>query len=316
MIKELDIFKDNQNKCYQLRTKSNLFTIEFDDKEKEEIFLKIINEIKNEPMLTLKGLRSKIQTDENKAKVIEVLGNLNEYGLLPVELRTKFKIEQFFPDKKQIKDITFTIFGQDALADKLKIQAKKEGYKKVKQYSYDIETTDMESIIKNSDFLIVDANEWSPFYIEMINQIALKYNKPWLYIMGVYEGSLKIGPLFYGRETGCYNCLISRIKSNHEHPRFFESYELYLRGKKQKSKPDIIPGSDILYNIIANISMLEVMKFFEEWSLPVTWRAIIDIDIFTLELTKHILLKKPYCEVCKPELEYAISPWLEPITLK
>jgi bacteriocin biosynthesis cyclodehydratase domain-containing protein len=122
--------------------------------------------------------------------------------------------------------------------------------------------------------------------------------------------------LFYGKETGCYNCLISRIKSNHAHPTFLNSYEDYLRSNRKSSKPDITPNSTIIYNIIANLTLLEVMKFIELWSLPVTWRSVININITNLNSTKHNLLKKPFCEVCKPELLYNPSPWLEAITLK
>ncbi len=316
----MDIFKDND--YYQVRTKSNVFTIKFDDAEKENIFLEIVSEINKKTDLSLKLLISRIHKKKNEAKVIDVLEKLNEYKLLPFELASNLSLDsksdtyQYSSNIKQVKDVTLVVFGQDNLSEKIKLQAKKESFKKVESYSYNQNRQDLKRIIKNSDFIIVDANEWSPYHIEIINQLALRYNKPWLYVIGVEKTSLKIGPLFYGEETGCYNCLISRLKSNHEYPAFLQSYENYLRKNKTASKPDIIPNTDILYNIIANISLLEVVKFFEKWSLPVTWRAILDIDITTFNFTKHILLKKPFCEVCKPELEYAPSPWLEAVTLK
>jgi bacteriocin biosynthesis cyclodehydratase domain-containing protein len=164
--------------------------------------------------------------------------------------------------------------------------------------------------------LFRSANDWAPYYIEKINLYALKYNKPWLYIGGIEEISIKIGPLFYGKETGCYNCLISRIKSNHEYPEHLQSYETFLRENKIASKPDIVPNVNIIYSIIASLTMLEVMRFIEEWSLPVTWRTLIVLNIFDYDLSKHTLLKMPFCEACKPKLEYNPAPWLEEITLK
>ena len=64
------------------------------------------------------------------------------------------------------------------------------------------------------------------------------------------------------------------------------------------------------------MTLLEVKKFIMQWSIPSTWRTIIKIDIDSFDLDKHSLLKKPFCEVCKPKLEYNPAPWLESITLK
>ena len=55
-----------------------------------------------------------------------------------------------------------------------------ENFKEVKTYLFNNEI-DIEKAVNKSDFIIVDANEWSPFYIELINKTALKYNKPSLF---------------------------------------------------------------------------------------------------------------------------------------
>lgn len=321
MIENFDIFIDKKQNCYQLRTKTISYTLQFDDKEKEDIFLNIVSEIKKNKELNLKELQQKVQTKSNVPKVIDVLKTLDEYRFLSYkiskELNNKIKDTgyHYSMDVKQSSDFILCIFGQGGLTKKIKEKAIAENFKEVKTYLFNDEI-DFEKAVNKSDFIIVDANEWSPLNIEIINKTALKHNKPWLYVGGLEEESIKIGPLFYGKETGCYNCLISRIKSNHAHPTFLNSYEDYLRSNRKSSKPDITPNSTIIYNIIANLTLLEVMKFIELWSLPVTWRSVININITNLNSTKHNLLKKPFCEVCKPELLYNPSPWLEAITLK
>ncbi len=321
MIEKFDVFKDDKLNCYQLRTKTNSYAIEFDDKERENIFLNIVSLIKNKNDITLQELKRKIQTKANESKLIEVLKLLDEYHLLSFEISKELKykkensVGQYTTEIKQKPDFTLSIFGKGKLTNKIEQQAKFENFKNVNLCLYSDDINIKNEVIK-SDFIVVDANEWSPFHIELINKFALEHNKPWLLVGGVEGTTIKIGPLFYGKETGCYNCLISRIKSNHDQPAFFVSYENYLKVNKQSSKPDIIPSSDIIYNIIANLTLLEVVKFIEEWSLPVTWRTVVSFDITSLSTTKHTLLKKPFCEVCKPELEYNPSPWLEAITLK
>lgn len=164
--------------------------------------------------------------------------------------------------------------------------------------------------------IILDATHWSPSDVEEINILALKHKKPWLYVGGIEEMSLKIGPLFYGDNTGCYNCLISRILSNHEYPEFLISYQNYLKKNNKSSKKDIIPEEELHLNILSNYALLEIKKFFLEWVLPTTWRTVVKIEIGNFNVSKHKLLKKPFCEVCNPQLEYNPSPWLEAITLK
>ena len=49
MINNYDIFKDDTLNCYQIRTKSNSYMVEFDEEESEQIFLSIVNTLnKNE----------------------------------------------------------------------------------------------------------------------------------------------------------------------------------------------------------------------------------------------------------------------------
>mgnify|MGYP006091217485 CR=1 FL=1 len=317
MIEKFDIFKDKINNCYQVRTKTQSYSIVFDNKEKEEIFMKVINEITKKPEISLKKLKARVENKENKEKVLDVLKTLSDYGLITFNLlsdsETKKDSYQYETKERVINSIS--IFGKDDLAKEIEFLAKKESFEKVYSYPFE-EKLDIEAAVKKSEFIIVSANDWAPYYIEKINLYALKYNKPWLYIGGIEEISIKIGPLFYGKETGCYNCLISRIKSNHEYPEHLQSYETFLREKKIASKPDIVPNVNIIYSIIASLTMLEVMRFIEEWSLPVTWRTVIVLNIFDYDLSKHALLKIPFCEACKPKLEYNPAPWLEEITLK
>lgn len=308
MIENFDIFRDEQQNGFQCRTKSDSYLIEFDDSEKEEIFLEIVAEIQNKPSITLKKILKKVKNSTNEAKVLSVIKTLEDYGLFSPD----YQGQSLEP---QTVELALAVFGQGPITDKIVNQALAENFAKVSSYAYTADV-DIEKIVTEADFLVVDANEWSPYHVESINKFALKHNKPWLYVGGIEETSIKVGPLFYGKETGCYNCLISRIKSNHEYPEFLNTYEEFLRKNKRGAKVDSLPSADTIYNIVANIALLEVMKFVQGWSLPDTWRCLICVDIMNMNMSKHTLLKVPYCDVCKPKLDYNPSPWLEAITLK
>ncbi|RXQ96651.1 hypothetical protein EO244_03220 [Ancylomarina salipaludis] len=322
MIDKFDVFKDEANNCFQLRTKSNAYALEFDDIEKEAIFLKIVESIQGKPSISLKQIRGLFEKNTDP-KVTEVLNTLNDYGFLPIptsmELVEKNNNEQTTDSNyNTLEKIDIGIIGEGPLFEMLSKRASSIHFSKIvkKNYSELKNAEDIEKLIHSVDFIIVDANQWSPFHLELINKIALKNEKPWLYVGGLEEISLKIGPLFYGKETGCYNCLISRLKSNHEYPEMLTAYEAYLHERKIASKPDLFPSLEILYGLVSDLVLLEVAKFYESWSLPLTWRTVLSFDIMNYQMTQHSLLKKPFCEICKPELEYNPSPWLEAITLK
>ncbi len=320
MIEKFDVFEDTENHCIQLRTKSEIFELEFDNPEKKDTFLKIISLFTKEPQISLKKIIKKFSTAKEPI-VLEILNMLNEYNLLHFSISTQLTGKEqdkasFISSGLQEKEIT--IFGEGEFSEILFNSTKKQEFGKVNHFKYSTlkEVEEINKIVEKSDFLLVDANRWSPYHVEQINKIALEHNKPWLFIGGLEGSLLKIGPFFYGKETGCYNCLVSRIKSNHEFPEHFTAYENYLRNAKIGSKADRFVDIDLVYNLTANLALLEVMKFFKEWAIPATWRAYLVLNIASLQLTKHTLLKKPFCEVCKPELEYNPAPWLEAVTLK
>lgn len=330
-MNDFDIFKDSKLGIYQLRTKSTSFSVSFDDESKEDIFNDIVKLLKYNKYFSLSNLKRKLEQKHEPEKIMEVLFLLNDNFLLPLELSAKLnKVKEednpvYIPDNftklsqnyQLLCNCSLLIIGCSPLTKLIATQAEKMGFKEVKSISFSVNEKEINNKIINADFIIVDGNEWSPSHIEFINKLAIEHNKPWLYISGIEEDVVKIGPIFYGKETGCYNCLISRIKSNHEYPEYFNSYENYLKDNKISSKPDQgLIHPETLLSITSNMALLETSKFIEGWTIPSSWRTIIKYDYYKSEITKHSLLKKPYCEICKPEIQYNSSPWLEAITLK
>lgn len=319
-MKDFDIFKDENLGFHQVRTKSFILTISFDDNEKEAIFNKIVSIAKTLSNPSVKYIRSKLSNSFDDSKVIEVLYNLKQNGLLEENIELPYNENGsvtescLYQGVKPLNQCAITIYGDSPLANKICEIAKDNHCKRVvlKKFHNPI----LQEDIINSDFIIVDACCWSPHHIENINHYALKHNKPWIYIGGLEEDSIMVGPIFHGKESGCYKCLVSRIRSNSEYPDLFTSYELYLKKNQIASKPDSAIHYSLVINLIAVLSFIEVTKYIEGWAIPSTWRTVLKLNVHNMELSKHSLLKVPYCEECKPQLEYNVSPWLEAITLK
>lgn len=316
MLQNYDIFKDEDNGCYQIRSKTSIHAIVFEEEASENIFLKIVEICSKDKAFNLQKINKELLKEFEESQIMSVLHNLREAGLISENRSSSSanKTHSF----RGIGDTSLAIVGNSKLTKALMQVNEIKEFKKVDTFAYEISDFEnhISQIFEKYDFLIADAYQWSPYHLEIINNTAVKLNKPWLYVSGVNEANIEIGPLFYGKETGCYNCLISRIKSNHAYPQYLTSFENYLRESKHPSASSDISHGSVVYSIIANFAIYEIIKFIEGWVLPMTWQSIITINLYNYASSIHTLLKKPLCEVCKPTIKYNPAPWLDKVTLK
>ena len=313
-IKDFDLFEDKINKVYQLRTKTNGFVIQFEDPEKEDIFKEILKKATatNNILSISKALKNKY----DQQKIIDVLDHLKEFNFNFVD-EVKADDETAQASKSSFltaKETKISIIGESDFSKAILAKAKELGYRNAQ--AIQAAKANLEQVIEAAELLIVDGNAFNPSQNEEINKLALKHGKPWLYVGGLEGSSIKIGPLFWGSETGCYHCLVKRQNSldrNLDHNR---PYFDHLRETNQSAKPDTFIDQEAVSGMIANIVMFEIGKLLIEWTIPATWKSVVSIDLMSFESKRHRLLKIPHCEVCKPKLKYHLAPWLEAITLK
>ena len=301
-----DFFKDEKNNCYQIRTKNSVFSVEFDDDIKENLFLLIANFlIQNK---TIEQIKKKIGTKENNKILDEIINLLIENELI----NNNYKNENYY------SKIRLGIIGNGLLTSSIYELSKKKNFLNSKIFSFEkLNDNRIESIVKEFDFLIVDSSSWSPIHLQLINKLCIRYQKKWLLVNGIEEFTIKIGPLFDPTETGCYECFNSRIKSNHSFPELLSTYEEYLIKNKSISKPDqnLIPGIDLMIDMASNVVIFEIIKLYSKLTIPESLNHLIVFNLYNYEFSKHYLLRKPFCEVCKPKVKYNSAPWLEKISL-
>lgn len=218
---------------------------------------------------------------------------------------------------KDFSDVRLGYIGEKEMGGKLKEKALLYKYQNldILDINDKIGEDNIEHILDKNDFIIVDLNSWNPYYTDFINKKALEKNKPWLLVEGVInEWTYSIGPLFHGKETGCYDCFNRRLLSNDENACYTISYENYLRNERKTSKPGEI--SSLVKDLIASIIILDISKYIGGLYVPDTWRANLLITVNPFTIARHNFLKAPICSTCKPELDYNSSPWFESVTLK
>ena len=314
---------------YQVRTRNELYTVTFDEPEKRAIFEAIkerYKKPKNGFSLLPNRWLKKLEKDYGKDRVMTVLEELRDFNLLPSALYKYLEpgaqgVSEEREAPYELSQVNLGLIGADAVLQLFEKQAQPIKFKSITKLSTEnpFSKQQLEDFLRGVDFFIAEASAWNPTQFKVINKVALALKKPWLYIEGLNLDKVKVGPIFYGKETGCYNCLIKRIKSNKDGDVLAcdKIYEDYLEQTGEPAKQDyaLYPES-LIHSTTGALALMEVIKFFKYWSVPALWRNYIVLDVNSLQVTTHRLLKVPTCEVCKPKLEYNSSPWLESISLR
>jgi len=325
----------NQGEEVQIRTKNELLVVEFDDEDKRQIFDLIANKYaaqSGKKLFNALFLRN-LERKYGKEKVLTVLEELRDFNILPQPLYRYVAQDDEVPEngdakknaapppKYALTEVKLLILASEYGAQVLKQKAEPLKFKnlEVKTFSKNWDKASAEKAIAHCDFMIVEASQWNPEYLQWINSKALSRNLPWLLIEGLNLNKIKIGPIMQGRETACYNCLVKRQQSNRDEDLlpYDEQYEAFLTQNGLLSKPDQSLFSPAqLYDIMASMALLEITKFFKYWAVPALWGHCVTLDVFTFAMDRHKVLKVPHCPSCKPKLEYNSAPWLEAIALK
>ncbi len=172
----------------------------------------------------------------------------------------------------------------------------------------------LQDAVSAFDFFVVDASSYNPDVLGRINRAAVAAGKPWLLVQGVYERAGHVGPLFFGRDTGCYQCFRDRLRSNANARESFDRYETWLAEKGNFSQAATLP-SDTFNRHIASMAAMEAEKFLLDYDIPQSYGYLLSIDPRTYQVEQHRLFKTPFCEVCNANFEYRRAPWMDSITL-
>lgn len=332
-----NIFKDEKHNVFQIRSKSEIILAEFHGDQEREIFEEIANFLEEgKNFESIAALEKHFENRYPKDKVLAVLSEMKMFDLLEEEtiketftenLKTQLKFwdaglqgneygSNSVTTQNKIRQCKLTIIGDSILSELMQRKAVESGFENTYKDKYIGQKNNIEikELIDSSDFLIVDAENWNPSFLEDFNKIAYENNKPWILTRGMEGTKGSIGPLFTGKDSGCYQCLINRLKSNMEFFPYFEEYEKYLKKKKQTAISS--GGPSAIYDVLASIALLESIKYITGWAIPVIYRAFIVIDIFAYDFKIHPFLKSPVCPVCFPKIDFKLAPWLEPLHIK
>lgn len=148
-------------------------------------------------------------------------------------------------------------------------------------------------VSEDADLEVVLCDDYLQLDLAALNQVALKKSRPWLLVKPIGT-IIWLGPLFYPRKTGCWECLAQRLRCN-------RPIEGYLKRRTNDTAPLTPPLAKIpgVLQTALGMTAIEVLKWIvlnrENKRLE---GVLITHDTLTLETQSHILTKRPQCPIC------------------
>lgn len=153
------------------------------------------------------------------------------------------------------------------------------------------------------NFSVVLTDDYLQGGLEDFNREALASGQPWMMVKPT-GSTLWLGPIFRPAQTGCWECLAQRLRTNRHVERF-------LQEQKKLLQPLPIPRASLptTVQVVANLTATEIAKWLvlghnrRLEGKVVTWNSL------TMEFTEHVLVRRPQCPACgEPRYREPLEP--------
>jgi ribosomal protein S12 methylthiotransferase accessory factor len=141
-------------------------------------------------------------------------------------------------------------------------------------------------------FPVVLTDDYARTALDEINRRQLAARQPWMLIKPVGT-ILWLGPLFQPGQTGCWECLVQRLRSN-------RMVEGFLLDRKQATEPYLTSRGWLPTTLQAgmNLAANEVAKVLSGSYFRSLEGEVVTLDTMRLSLEHHTLIKRPQCPAC------------------
>jgi bacteriocin biosynthesis cyclodehydratase domain-containing protein len=165
---------------------------------------------------------------------------------------------------------------------------------------------DVLALIDGSDFVINCLDQGQSSLIYKLNRACLKANIRWTSCAPAGT-EVVIGPTVVPFETACYLCYKMRTVACAGNPEDEFAFESFLDRRKQD---DSARRENLVFGVglAANLLSLEAVKVLSGNLSPSAKGKIVVFDLLSLESSKHVVLRKPWCPACfKSEIEAPVE---------
>jgi adenylyltransferase/sulfurtransferase len=162
---------------------------------------------------------------------------------------------------------------------------------------------DVQAAVQGSAFVLccLDAGQAALSY--RLNRVCLRAGIRWT-SCATSGLEVVVGPTVHPLETACYLCYKMRAVACSHNPEQEFAFQHFLDRRKRDDsgrRENLVFGTGLAGNLLG----LEALKELTGVAPPAAVGRILVLDLLDLSLTKHLVLRKPWCPACfaKPEEE-------------
>src|SRR5919199_246210 len=147
-------------------------------------------------------------------------------------------------------------------------------------------------VAEEGDIEVVLTDDYLHNDLDDFNQKSLQRSRPWMLVKPV--GTIVwIGPIFYPKKTGCWECLAQRLRDN-------RPVEGFIQRHKDSSTPLKPPLASLssTFQTALGMAATEVFKWIVRGKNKRLEGVLVTHDTLVLETQNHILVKRPQCPSC------------------
>jgi bacteriocin biosynthesis cyclodehydratase domain-containing protein len=192
------------------------------------------------------------------------------------------------------------VIGKGQLKDVIINAASQNQIKTIIEFSIDeVNTLDLETKIKDVDFLIACSENTGYSFFESINTLCLKTGTRWMRV--AIEGtSGLVGPTIIPYQTACFHCYTKRTLSNSTDPEGFEAYQSHSLNNNIPNNEGTLP---VFWDLVGAEIVLEIVRIITGFTPSSTIGRCIQISPkFTR--SEHDIFRLPRCSVCLPRTNH------------
>lgn len=314
-----DIVKNEDGSLF-LHSVGKMYQISFEDESQKIMF----NELVSDKYKSYKSLINYLLQSFDKEAVFNFFHDLKEYKIIYFDTENDLLLGNIYSIswEQKIKSLNGKNVGivipytNEYVSSILKNS--ELFHVKLDYFLYNpkkISVSKIQQFIRKKDFIIIDSTSFNPLFLIEFNKCAFLNQTPWLLVSSFRAGKSCIGPLFYGKESGCYECYLKRFKSTFPFVKEYKVYENWLIKEQKNSNLNGLNISN--YKLMWDYAVIETEKFLLNYSFPQTYKSVIEINLDEFINTKHRFYRVPFCKVCySNEESKSHAPWLDPITIE
>jgi bacteriocin biosynthesis cyclodehydratase domain-containing protein len=168
---------------------------------------------------------------------------------------------------------------------------------KFSTYQSSLETdADLLTAIQGSNFVICCTDPAQASLAYKLNRVCLRAGIRWTSCTASGP-EVVVGPTVHPLETACYLCYKMRMVACAENPEDEFAFQRFLDRRMQDDsgrRENLVFGTGLAGNLLG----LEALKVLTGMTPPSLLGRVAVIDLMSLTLKKHLILRKPWCPAC------------------